>query len=305
LTPNLSVYLGHAAMTTHEIEPGSVSTSRSLERRVAQWRGLRGLSIKLTSHQPLQFQQVERCHLLVALEQIERYCGETTIAGLPKSSRRDLARKLTFIPAGCPFSGWMKPRVSLQATLLYIDPDLLTSVVGKGLAPADLRPRLYFEDASLWQTVSKLKREIEAGASKDERYAQALVAVLAHEIVRLDETAPELVAVRGGLAAWQQRRIAEYIEEHLAEDFPLTALAGLAGLSTYHFARAFKRSFGIPPHRYHTHRRIERAKALLAKPKAAVADVAVELGFSGASAFAATFRRSTGQTPTDYRRGRS
>jgi AraC family transcriptional regulator len=292
-------------MTTQEPEPPSLSASRSLERKSAQWRGVRALSIKLTSHQPLQFHRIESCHLLVALEQIERYHGETMVEGLPKSSRRDLAHKLTFIPSGCPFSGWMKPSVTLQATLLYIDPDLLTSAAGRSLAPADLRPRLYFDDASLWETVSKLKVEIERGEAQDARYAEALVAVLAHEIVRLDEAAPEVVAVRGGLAAWQQRRIAEFIEEHLDEDFPLAALANLVQLSTYHFARAFKRSFGIPPHRYHTHRRIERAKTLLADPKAAVADIAVELGFSGASAFAATFRRGTGQTPTEYRRGQS
>src|SRR5215472_9720891 len=46
--PISSAYLGNAAMTTHEAAPGSVSTSRSLERKVAQWSGLRGLSIKLT-----------------------------------------------------------------------------------------------------------------------------------------------------------------------------------------------------------------------------------------------------------------
>src|SRR5579871_2318720 len=197
LRPSLACASDRAAMTRHEFEQVSPAASRSLERKVAQWRGLRALSIKLTSHQPLRFQQVERCHLLVALEQIERYCGETTVEGLPKSSRRDLANKLTFIPAGCPFSGWMKPRVSLQATLLYIDPDLLTSVAGRALAPADLRPRLYFEDAGIWQTVGKLKAQIEAGEAQDARYAEALVAVLMHEIVRLDETAPELVAVRG------------------------------------------------------------------------------------------------------------
>ena len=291
-------------MTTQDPQSEALSASRSLERKVAQWRGVRALSIKLTSHQPLQFHLIESCHLLVALEQIERYCGETTIEGLPKSTRRDLANKLTFIPSGCPFSGWMKPSVSLQATLLYIDPGVLTSAAGRALGAADLRPRLYFEDASIWQTVGKLKAEIERGEEQDARYAEALVAVLAHELVRLDETASELVAVRGGLAAWQQRRIAEFIEAHLAEDFPLAALANLAQLSTYHFARAFKRSFGIPPHRYHTHRRIERAKALLADRKAAIVDIALELGFSGASAFAATFRRATGQTPTDYRRGR-
>jgi AraC-like DNA-binding protein len=39
---------------------------------------------------------------------------------------------------------------------------------------------------------------------------------------------------------WQQKRIAEFIDEHLAEDIPLAALAGIARLSLFHFARAFK-----------------------------------------------------------------
>jgi AraC family transcriptional regulator len=281
----------------------SLAASRRLERKVAHWRGLRAETIKLTSYQPLQFQRIESHHFLVALEQIQRYHGETTVGELPKSTRRDLAHKLTFIPSGCPFSGWMKPSVSLQATLLYIDPDLLTAALGRSLTPAELRPRLFFEDAGIWQTVCKLKLQIES-AEPDPRYAEALAGVLAHEIVRLDDAAHALATVRGGLAAWQQRRIAEFIEEHLAEDFPLAALANLVQLSTYHFARAFKRSFGVPPHRYHTHRRMERAKTLLADPKRPIADIALELGFSGASAFAATFRRGTGQTPTDYRRGR-
>jgi AraC family transcriptional regulator len=73
-------------------------------------------------------------------------------------------------------------------------------------------------------------------------------------------------------------------------------------LSPYHFLRSFKRSFGEPPHRYWTIRRIERAKALLADTRASVTEIAFDLGFSGSSAFSATFRRTTGQTPTDYRR---
>jgi ribonuclease HI len=43
----------------------------------------------------------------------------------------------------------------------------------------------------------------------------------------------------------------------------LDALAKLVHLSSYYFCRAFKQSFGIPPHRYQLTRRIERATALL------------------------------------------
>jgi AraC family transcriptional regulator len=289
-------------MSTQEPQPASLVPARSLERNVAIWRGLRAEVIKLTCHQPLEFHRIEQCHLLVALEEIQRYSGETSIEGLPKSTRRDLAHKLTFIPAGCPFSGWMKPRVSLQATLFYIEPGLLAGTVAGGILPADIRPRLFFEDDQIWQTVRKLKAQIGNPDPEAVAYAEALSAVLAHEIMRLDDQGPELVAVRGGLAAWQQRRVVEFIDAHLAEDLPLATLAGLVQLSTYHFARAFKRSFGVPPHRYFTNRRIERAKVLLADPKPSIVEVALEVGFSGASAFAATFRRTTGQTPTDYRR---
>jgi AraC family transcriptional regulator len=284
-------------------EPAVLSPPRTLELKASEWQGLRAVAIKLSSRQPIDFNLTEKSHLLVALEHVRRYDGETMVEGLPKSTRRDLTHKLTFIPAGCAFSGWMKPVESLQATLLYIDPSMLMIDAGRGAAMTDLRPRLFFDDDAIWQTVRKLKAQIGSADTGDRLYAEALSAVLASEIVRLEDRVPALSHMRGGLAAWQQRRIVEFIEEHIAEDFPLATLANLAQLSTYHFARAFKRSFGIPPHRYHTNRRIERARAMLANPGISVAEVALDLGFSGASAFAATFRRTTGLTPTDYRRG--
>jgi AraC family transcriptional regulator len=94
----------------------------------------------------------------------------------------------------------------------------------------------------------------------------------------------------------------DFMEEHLAEDVSLDVLADLVRLSPYHFLRSFKRSFGEPPHRYWSGRRIERAKTLLASPRTPITEIALDVGFHGTSAFSATFRRITGQAPTDYRR---
>src|SRR5258708_20005857 len=89
-----------------------------------------------------------------------------------------------------------------------------------------------------------------------------------HELIRSERTASAAAMrpLRGGLPAWQQKRVAEFIEEHLAEAISLAALAKLVDLSLYHFARAFTQSFGAPPHRYHMARRMDRARSLFPPP---------------------------------------
>jgi AraC family transcriptional regulator len=81
-------------------------------------------------------------------------------------------------------------------------------------------------------------------------------------------------------------------------------MAELVDLSPFHFARAFKQAFGVPPHRYHIGRRIERAKALLAEQDNSVTEIARAVGFAETSSFSAAFRKTTGSAPSDYRRGR-
>jgi AraC family transcriptional regulator len=124
-----------------------------------------------------------------------------------------------------------------------------------------------------------------------------------HELIRLERT-PRAGArpLRGGLPVWQQKRVAEYIEEHLAEEISLAALAELVDLSLYHFARVFKHSFGVPPHHYHMVRRMDRAKSLLQRPALSVTQIGVEIGFRETGSFTKAFRRFTGLAPTEYRR---
>lgn len=246
----------------------------------------------------LQFQGP--VHLLAMYNEGARREGETSIDGLPSSKVRNFVNKLTFVPAGYAYREWHETGASTRVTFLYLDPIELQK---SDDADASYVPRLYFEDSMVWQTAAKLKNAIESGEAKTRSYLEALSNVLAHELSRSDRNIVRETSVsRGGLASWQKRAVLAYIEEHLDEQICLLTLAGLTRLSEHHFCRAFKQSFGVPPHRYHVQRRMERAKVLLADRTASITDIALTLGYSQTSAFSVAFRKNTGWTPSEYRR---
>jgi AraC family transcriptional regulator len=241
--------------------------------------------------------------LLIAAELAERYDGETFVEGLPRSTLRNFTHKLTFVPAGHDFRGSQRPRALTRTTYFYIDPDGPLADPALRFYEIEFKPRLFFYDRDLWETALKLKSLVESPGSMQRQYAEALGIVLTHELVRINGDGGFRGPVsRGGLAPWQQKRVAAYIEEHVADDIPLATLAELARLSPYHFSRSFKHSFGMPPHRYHANRRIEQAKRLLANRELSVTAIALDVGFSETSTFTAAFHRLIGQTPSGYRR---
>jgi hypothetical protein len=85
-----------------------------------------------------------------------------------------------------------------------------------------------------------LKALIEGAEPVDRFYGESLGIVLAHELVSLGSGGACVDAVRGGLARWQQRVVASYIDEHVADEIPLAAMTQLVGLSPYHFSRVFQ-----------------------------------------------------------------
>ena len=126
-----------------------------------------------------------------------------------------------------------------------------------------------------------------------------------HELARLERAKARPVnSVRGGLPERQQKRVIEFIEENLAEDISLAVLAQLVDLSLYHFARVFKQSFGVPPHRYHMARRIDRATKLLQTSALPVTQIGIQVGFRESSSFTRAYRKFTGVTPSAYRQHR-
>lgn len=110
-------------------------------------------------------------------------------------------------------------------------------------------------------------------------------------------------AARGGLAAWQLRRVTSHMMDRLDRPTTLQELADMAGLSRYHFCTAFRRTTGLPPHLWLNEQRMRQARRLLDDPALSISEVAMAVGYATPSAFTASFRRSVGITPSGYRRG--
>jgi AraC-like DNA-binding protein len=274
-------------------------------RRIDTWNGIQTDAVEVVRRAPFEYGfRASSRHLLIMCERAERDEGETIVEGLPKSTLHELSHTMSLVPAGHRYSGWQKPRALARVTYFYIDPSSPLLDPALHFAETEFKPRLYFFDKDLWETAQKLKAQAGHSGAGERQYAEALSIVLAHELLRLNNAGViATLRIRGGLAGWQEKRVAQYIEEHLAEDPSLATLADVVRLSPYHFVRAFKQSFGLPPHRYMSRLRVEQAKALLANPAMSVTQVGFNLGFSETSSFTTTFRKHTGLTPTAYRRG--
>ena len=246
-------------------------------------------------------------HLLIAHESLARRRGTTTVEGLPDSNLENLSQTFTFVPAGRQYREWHDPDFAASVIYIHIDPATVAVSGGEDVGDRTLLPRLHFYSAPLWEIVLRLKALVERGeAGGCAQYGEALGIVLAHELLHLHPSCDGgSSAVRGGLAVWQRRLLAKHLEEHLAEEIPVGRLAELVRLSRYHFCRAFRRSFGVSPHRYHSLRRLERAKALLESPALSVTEIALDVGFRESSSFSTAFRKLFGRTPSDYRRSLS
>jgi AraC family transcriptional regulator len=103
------------------------------------------------------------------------------------------------------------------------------------------------------------------------------------------------------LSPRQIRAVQSYVEEHLERSIALAELAAAAGLSSFHFLRAFKQSLGVTPGQYVVDQRMARARSLLKSSKLSIAEIGISVGFDYSSHFARAFRRAVGTPPSAYR----
>jgi AraC family transcriptional regulator len=110
--------------------------------------------------------------------------------------------------------------------------------------------------------------------------------------------------IRGGLAPWQIRKLTTYVDANLDHTITTRCLAEIARLSSFHFCRAFRDSFGDSPHGYVIRRRMERAQGLMLTTNASLGQIAADCGLADQAHFNKLFRKFTGESPGAWRRAR-
>ncbi len=272
--------------------------------RSAKWSGIVCEHTRISHQSDYAFAFTGSTHYL-ALHDLILADGGMLVDSLKPVPGGDLRNKMTYVPPQCSITGWASPVDRTNSfTVLYFDPAAIAEETERLYSSADHAPLVYFDDTALRTTLIKLQDVLTDETADDGLYAETLGLLAAIELQRLHSRGlPASVKSRvGGLSAGQEKLVREYIEDRLGEEIRLDDLAGVARLSRFHFARAFKATLGEPPHRYVMKRRIERAKDLLVRTSLPVNDIANATGFRSASQFNRAFKEFVGVTPSTCRR---
>ena len=196
---------------------------------------------------------------------------------------------------------------SLRFLHLYVSPrawaDRVVRLLDAEPRAVTLDEKVYVEDPALarWAATA-------AGFSWDSVDARLAVNAASHSVLdhlvlaaaRPSQRSASL-RPRGGLSAMARRRVIEWIEAHLHEDFTLADLATQAALSEFHFARMFRVSMGVTPHVWVAQRRLSRACDYLRQTDQTLEQIASACGFAHASHLVRRFRGELGITPLQFR----
>lgn len=142
-------------------------------------------------------------------------------------------------------------------------------------------------------------REIRAGNPSGAMYMEGAQMQLAGLLMAGAQR--RLRTPAGGLAPRRLARVTDHLHAHMAAPVTLSDLAALTGLSTFHFARAFKTSTGLAPHQFQISLRMERARLRLSRTTDPITDIALSLGYDSSQSFSRAFRIAHGTTPSRYR----
>lgn len=260
------------------------------------WRGFAIENVSNPDSEAYNFRWSGDVHYLALHDILQEDCG-SLVDGLKRDRTLDLRDTITFLPSGCSIDGWCLPAKRANSfTALYFDPGLLRDDLELHYRAKPLAPILYARDGGLWESMRKLAALVTDPLVED-LYAESACIMAAIEALAL--APPETT---GKLSPRQMKAVTDYIEEHFAAEISLADLAEAAGLSRYHFGRAFKLTTGQSPYAFVLSRRVERAGELLAAGDRSIEAVAALAGFGNTARLRRHFQHAKGMTPRSFQR---
>lgn len=215
------------------------------------------------------------------------------------SRRSTTLGTVTFIPPGVG-SRWLVENGEVEHLSITTGPGSRLRTVVTGAADCIEVGLPDSLNVSLAQTMVEVLTQDNVGDEGSTQFLGSLCEALVRHFARVHRIryrGTPLGAAAGGIT---QRAIAA-IEARFAETLTVNQLAAEAGLSTAYFSAVFKRATGLSPHQYLLQVRIERVREALKSTDLAVAEIALNFGFSSQSHLNAAFRRMLGITPAQYR----
>lgn len=168
-----------------------------------------------------------------------------------------------------------------QILVAEFSPALVRSVAeAHDLHSLELKPQHGARDPQVVHLLFALREGLSNAIQAENAYAEAIGRAIILRLHRAYASSATMRLHRGGLSRASLRRVTEYIHAHLDCDLGLRNLAAVSGLSADHFARAFRESTGVPPHRYVLQRRLAHARRLLETSEMPIVEIASSLGFA-------------------------
>jgi AraC family transcriptional regulator len=209
---------------------------------------------------------------------------------------------LSIVPVGTQFK-W-HTQGPIEFAHLYLAPTMLSRMALRFDKFSDsLVDRVGCRDPLLEMLYTAMLTEIRKEDGVEGLYLDSLLETFVIKLLLEHSTSRSARATkpREVLAAYQLKRVMEFVETRLGTPIALADLANVAGGSVFHFSRAFRNTAGDTPYRYVLRRRIEHAKRMLGASDMPIAEVARACGFSSPANFAKTFSRFVGSTPKRFR----
>ena len=191
-----------------------------------------------------------------------------------------------------------------ERLVVSVKPQVLQAAAdGLGTRGAvDFANQWSLRDPALGHVLLEMAREAEAGFALGRLYAELMEMRLAETLLRRHGDGLVLRAeAGGGLPLPKLRRVLEFMTANLHRDLLLADIAREAGLSAFHFARAFRTATRGTPHQYLLEQRVAEAQRMLLRGDLPVQEIALRTGFGSASNFVRSFRKRVGTTPAAWK----